>query len=151
MLKRKGRLSILNMTANTDPKVAGGVVKHNLQKGWCPCCRKVNPDPAGRAKAVREATQTLARLSGAGWRIELWHNLVWCWGIRRGPLSLSSNRGSGYTTLFSFSTPGAGESRFLVRESFKDPNKAVRKQLLLVNRVVLEEQTAFHKFLDRWF
>lgn len=118
----------------------------DIQTGRCWCCYVVNPDPKGRARALREAEQTLSKLTTPGWKIWLSHNLHWHWKLMRGPLSLTREDNK-YSTLFSFTHSGCGSTNFLTPVTWPDPNEAVRHQVNVVCEYLEQQQHEFAQFV----
>lgn len=86
-----------------------------------------------KAEALRRARQVKARLKTKGWKIKVWNNRGWCWSLDHldGHLTLNESiHTKTFSTLFSSGDYAhTGSYNWLVREHFKDPNKAVEAQL----------------------
>lgn len=82
-----------------------------------------------KAAATREGKKLLAKMQGKGWKLEVWENLGWHFGVRNGALSVIVS-GDRYSTLMSDEADGVGGAPiWFVRRWFRDPNAAVRAQL----------------------
>lgn len=86
-----------------------------------------------KAEALRRARQVKAQLKTKGWKIKVWNNLGWHWSLDHldGHLTLHECLHSKtFSTLFSTGDYAhTGSYNWLVRGSFKDPNKAIEVQL----------------------
>jgi hypothetical protein len=113
---------------------------HDIQTGKCSCCFKKNPDPVGKAAALKEARETLAKLDNPShWRVH--HNIQWYWNLihRDGHLTLyPSSYGRvatrKYHTLFSLDPRGGGgDMNFSSDVSSSNPNVVVKAQVKVVH------------------
>lgn len=89
----------------------------------CSCCFKINPDPKGKAEAIREAKAALAKMKTPGWKIETWHNINWCWHLRNRYITVMP----GFWALMDDKLPASGGQMYWTPQNkcFRDPNKAV--------------------------
>lgn len=72
-----------------------------IQTGKCSCCFRVDPDPAGKAAARKEAEDCIAKLHSKGWEIDLFHNMKWCWTLQNRFISLHSSSVGRYWGMMS--------------------------------------------------
>lgn len=88
-------------------------------------------------EATRRAARLVKRLHGTGWEADVWDNMGWHYAAVNGGLKLcvSPSEVGGktrYTVLLGEHDADkalGGMSYWLVRDSFTDPNAAVRRQV----------------------
>jgi hypothetical protein len=97
----------------------------------------------GKAEAFAKARALQKRMRGGPWRISVWHTNAWHYALRMGSLNLyPTNDGeccddSKYFCLMS-DTHGdsGGLPAFTEDYTYRDPNKAVAKQIKVARRYV---------------
>lgn len=92
-----------------------------------------------KAEATKRAAALKRRVKGKGWTVIIHENLGWHFCLHLGGLSLYEHRSMfdkpSYSTLLSdMGGHGGGAQQFYTRQHFKDPNQAVRNQLVLARR-----------------
>jgi hypothetical protein len=125
-----------------------------IETGKCFCCHKVNPDPAGERRVLQKAAAVLRKLRATkGWTIQAHHSIVWYSSLRNGPLRLDWSRDR-YCCMLSFTHPGGGDDDwFDPCISYKDPNRAITKQLSLVRQHIYKQMRqwqSLEKNLGPW-
>ena len=97
----------------------------------------------GKAEAFAKARALQKRMRGGPWRISVWHNHgEWCYALRMGSLNLYPTDSGKYFDgkYFCLMNDTHGDSgglpAFTEDYTYRDPNKAVAKQIKVARQYV---------------
>jgi len=98
-----------------------------------------------KAEATVAAKRLQKRMCGKGWKYRVWENLGWHYSVHNGGMTVhpSCVKGEFFTLLSSGGDLGSGECYWTPSGTrFKDPNAAVRFQILKARKFVGRVQEA---------
>lgn len=99
-----------------------------------------------KRKAKTRAMEVLSMLKGSGWKIRVWENLGWYYGIYRHNLRVYENFDKTFHCLLSAGGHAGGLIVWADKNySYTNPNKAVRKQFKQARKYVQHLQKVIYK------
>lgn len=103
--------------------------------------------PDTKAEATKHAKALKAKMNDKGWKIRVWNNIFWCYGIQKPYVHIGEETYGGrkptYTVYFSTDIDGpGGDAIWFNKKNYHDPNKAMEAQRRSAKRYIKKCQDA---------